>query len=218
MTFPDGYVIPVSGPVTLETADGYALKDPGSGRVAGAFALPAAGAGIGALIGQSAGKADSQTTSNFPPGCVGVPPFCTTMTTPTFGTKGRDAIIGAGIGGVAGGIASMALLISSRNFFLDVGSPSEIVLQHAITLPQDEVAKAVKESEEHPVAEQPVMPMPEPPPPPPPPTDTGTCYTPGTPGTPPTVIPGAPGPDGVPGPPTIVPGTPPTPPIPHPCP
>jgi hypothetical protein len=29
ITFPDGYVAPVAGPITLETDEGYAIKDPG---------------------------------------------------------------------------------------------------------------------------------------------------------------------------------------------
>src|SRR6202051_1121088 len=75
ITFPDGYVTPIAGPITLRTDEGYAIKDPGKNRAVGAFALPAAGVGLGALIGHSAGKADSSTTSPFPPGCVGPPPF-----------------------------------------------------------------------------------------------------------------------------------------------
>ena len=121
------------------------------------------------------------------------------------------------IGGAIGGVVSLALLLTSHNFFLDVGSPVEMILQQPLTLPQDQVANAVRRSEQHPVAEQPIWPRPVPPLTPPY-TDHGTCYTPGTPGTPPTVIPGAPGPDGVPGPPTIIPGTPPTPGTAYPCP
>src|SRR5205807_8339110 len=56
ITFPDGYVVPTSGPMTLVSDEGYAVKDPGSGRCVGAFALPAAGVGVGALIGHAAGR------------------------------------------------------------------------------------------------------------------------------------------------------------------
>ncbi len=217
ITFPDGYVAPVSGPITLESNPGYALKDPGGRRTIAAVALPAAGAGLGALIGYSAGKAQTETTSPFPPGCIGAPPFCTTTTTPVFGTKGRDAIIGAGIGSAVGAVASLTLLFGSHHFFLDVGSPVEMTLQQPITLKQSEVAAAVEQSIQHPVAEQPIAQRPMPPPVDTP-VDHGTCYTPETPGTPPTVIPGAPGPDGVPGPPTIIPGMPSTPGTPYPCP
>jgi hypothetical protein len=218
VTFPDGYVAPVVGPLTLETDDGYAFRDPGQGRLVTAFLAPAAGAGLGALIGHSVGSASSQVTSAFPPGCVGGPPFCSTTTTPVFGTKGKDTVIGAGIGGAIGAFASIGLLFGSHHFFIDVGAPVELTLEQPITLQQDAVAKAVQESEQHPVPEQPVAPRPVPPTPPNPPTDHGTCWTPGTPGTPPQVIPGPPGPDGMPGPPTIIPGTPPTPGTPYPCP
>jgi hypothetical protein len=216
ITFPDGYVAPLSGPVTLTSADGYAFRDPGPRRSIGVFALPLGGAGLGALIGHSVGKANSQVASTLPPGCVGGPPFCVPINTPVFGTKGQDAIIGAGIGGAIGGLASIALLFSSRGFFLDVGSPAEMVLQQPISMPQDQVAEAIREAEKEPAPQQPVAARPQFVPPPD--NDSGTCYTPGTPGTPASVIPGAPGPDGVPGPPTIIPGTPPTPPTPHPCP
>jgi len=204
ITFPDGYVAPVPGPVVMESIEGYALTDPGSGRVIGMLALPAAGAGLGALIGHSAGKPDSNVTSNFPPGCIGGPPFCTPISTPVFGTQTKDTIIGAGIGGIIGGVLSMTLLFGSHQFFLDVGSPVDMVLRQPLTLDQVQVSDAVRQSEQQPVPMQPVARRPVPPPPPP---DTGPPMS--TPGTPPTVIPGAPGPDGIPGPPTMIPGTPP---------
>jgi len=218
ITFADGYVATVSGPIMIETNDGYAIKDPGSRRTIGAFALPAAGAGVGALIGYAAGSAGSTQSTTLPPGCIGGPPFCLSTSTPVFGTKGRDAIIGAGVGGAVGALASMALLFGSHNFFIDVGAPVEMTLQQPVSLDRKEVDAAVKQSAEHPVAEQPILPRPMVPPPPDLPVDHGTCYTPGTPGTPPIVIPGAPGPDGIPGPATTIPGTPPTPGTPYPCP
>jgi hypothetical protein len=218
ITFPDGYVTPIAGPIVLETTDGSAIKDPGSRRGAGALILPMAGAGLGALIGHSAGKADSTVTSNFPPGCTPPEFGCITTSTPVMGSKGKDAVIGAAIGGAAGAIASLTLLASSRHFYLDAGAPVQMTLQQPMTLPQDEVAKAVRQSREHAVAVQPVAPRPVPPPVAPVPVNNSTCYTPGTPGTPPTVIPGTPGPNGIPGPPTIIPGTPATPGTPYPCP
>jgi hypothetical protein len=219
ITFPDGYVTPVPGPIVLQTNEGYAIKDPGTRRGMSALILPAAGAGLGALIGHSVGKADSTTTSAFPPGCIGAPPFCTTTTMPVFGTKTKDTIIGAGIGGAVGAVASLGVLFSSKHYFIDAGSPAEMTLQAAISLDRKEVDAAVKRSLEHPVAQQPILPRPMPPPMPvSTPVNHGTCMTAGTPGTPTTVIPGAPGPNGIPGPPTIIPGTPPTPGTPYPCP
>ncbi|HEY3975076.1 MAG TPA: hypothetical protein VGM18_18865 [Candidatus Sulfotelmatobacter sp.] len=205
ITFPDGYVAPVMGPVILESSDGYAFKDPGPGRGVAAFAVPAAGAGIGALIGHSIGKPESTITSTLPPGCISAPPFCTTVTTPVFGTQGRDAIIGAGIGGAIGALVSVTLLFGSHQFFLAAGSPVELILQNPITLRQDEVAKAVRDFQQHPETVQPVVPPPIFYPAPgsdnsPPPLPQSSP--------PPLVIPGPPGPDGVPGAPIVIPQTP----------
>ena len=214
ITFPDGYVASVSGPLMLESDEGYAVKDPGAGRTIGFVALPMAGAGLGALIGHSVGQAQSEVTSNFPPGCTGAPPFCGSTTTPVFGTKAKDAIIGAGIGGAAGFVASLVLLATSHNFFLNVGMPVELVLQRPLSLQEPQASNAAQDSERNPVAVQPTTQRPSPLPR----TGHGTCSMPGSPGTPDTVIPGAPGPEGVPGPPTTIPGTPPTPGTPYPCP
>jgi len=218
ITFPDGYVTPIPGPLTVESNDGYALKDPGSRRTAGAFAVPLAGVGLGALIGHLAGSSHSTLTSTLPPGCVGPPPGCLSSSVSAPGSAGKDTAIGAAVGGAIGGISSLFLLLGSHHFYLDAGAPAQATLQNPVTLRQDEVSKAIKASEQHPVAEHAVAPRPMPPPPPDMPVEHGTCYTPGTPGTPPTVIPGAPGPDGIPGAPTIIPGTPPTPGTPYPCP
>ena len=218
ITFPDGYVTPVSGPIVLETTDGYAIKDPGSRRSTGAILLPLAGAGLGALIGHSVGTSQSTLTSSVPAGCNPSQFGCLTSSMPIPGSKGKDAAIGASIGAAGGMVASITLLTGSRHFYIDAGAPIEMTLQQPLTLPQDEVAKAVRHSAEHAVAVQPVAPRPLPPPPPAAPVNQDMCYTPGTPGTPPTVIPGAPGPNGIPGPPTVIPGTPGTPGTTHPCP
>jgi hypothetical protein len=203
ITFPDGYVAPMSGPVTLESNEGYALKDPGNGRVIGGFALAAGGAGLGALIGHSIGSSQSTLTTTLPAGCNPAFPNCLSSTVPTSGSKGIDTGIGAAVGGAIGGIASLAMLWSSHHFFLDVGSPVDMVLQQPLSLGQSETSEAVRRSEQHPVAIQPIVGRPVPLPPP----DTGFPQS--TPGTPPTVIPGVPGPGGIPGPPIIIPGTPP---------
>lgn len=217
ITFPDGYVAPISGPITLESDEGYAIKDPGHGRMAGAFALPFAGAGIGALIGHSVGSSQSTLTTSLPPGCNPSFPNCLSSSMQVPGRKGIDTGIGVVVGGAVGGIASIVMLVSSHDFYLVAGAPIQMTLQHPVTLQQDEVAEAVRQSIQRPVPEQPIAQRPQPPLPPPN-TDHGTCYTPDAPGTPPTVIPGVPGPDGIPGPPTIIPGTPPIPGTPYPCP
>jgi hypothetical protein len=219
ISFPDGYVAPVRGPMILESDEGYALKDPGSGRMIGAFALPAAGLGLGALIGHSAASSQPSTlTSSLPPGCVGPPPGCISSSLTTPASKLKSTAIGSMVGLAAGGVASIALLVNTHHFFLDVWSPVEMVVQHPITLRQNEVSDAVRQSEQHPAPQPPIAARPRAIPPPPSNPDHGTCYTPGTPGTPDTVIPGPPGPDGMPGPSTVIPGTPPIPGTPYPCP
>lgn len=159
ITFPDGYTIPIPGPMTLESDDGYALKDPGPGRTAGAFALPAAGAGIGALIGHSTANSQPSTiTSTLPPGCTGPPPGCLSSSVTAPGSTAKGTIIGAGIGGAIGAVASLALLLGTHNFFLFDGSPIQMVLQQPLSLKQDEVAEAIRdairETEQHPGPEQ----------------------------------------------------------------
>lgn len=216
ITFPDGYVTPVPGPITLDSNEGYAVKDPSERRSVSAFLMPAAGAGIGAVIGHSVGTSQQVMTTTLPTGCTGPPPSCLSSSLTVPGSKGRDTIIGAGVGAAAGMIASMGVIFSTRHFYMDAGSPVEMTLDHPLIFQQDEVAKAVKNSSERVLTTQPVLPRPVPPPVIS--SGNGTCYTPGSPGTPPTVIPGAPGPDGIPGPPTTIPGTPPSPGTPYPCP
>ncbi|MGO9167632.1 MAG: hypothetical protein ACLP56_12255 [Candidatus Sulfotelmatobacter sp.] len=217
ITYPDGYVAPVSGPITLESDEGYALKDPGNGRAAGLLAGPFAGAGLGALIGHSVAPSQGTTlTSSIPQGCIPGSPGCLSSSTTGPPDKGKDTAIGAAIGGGIGLVVGFLLVGTSHHFFLDVGSPVEMTLPHPLTLEQDQVADAIRDAAQHPAPQQPISPRPQPLPPPP---DTGTCWTPGTPGTPGTDIPGTPPIGDSPGTPAIhIPGIPPTPPTPHPCP
>jgi hypothetical protein len=107
---------------------------------------------------------------------------------------------------------------TSHHFFLDVGSPVQMVLQHPISLQEDVVALAIRDAEQHPAPEQPIARRPQPPQPLPD-NDPGTCWTPGTPGTPDIDIPGTPAiGDSTGTPPTHIPGIPATPATPHPCP
>ena len=64
--FPDGYVTVIPGPMTLQSDEGYAEKDPGNARVMTGVALPLAGAGLGAVIGHAAGNTTPQTITDFP--------------------------------------------------------------------------------------------------------------------------------------------------------
>ena len=50
------------------------------------------------------------------------------------GSKGKDAVIGAAIGGATGAIASITLLTSLRHFYLDAGAPVQMTLQQPVTL------------------------------------------------------------------------------------
>ena len=216
LTFPDGYVAPFSGAVTLESPDGYALKDPGNRRIGAGIALMAGGAGVGALIGHFANSQSNTLTSTLPPGCTGPPPGCLTSSVPELGGNAKNTIIGAMVGGAIGGVAAFATLFSTRNFFLDVGTPVEMTLQHPLTLEADQVALAVQQSQQHPVPEQPVAQRPQLVAPY---GYHGTCYSPGSPGTPGTDIPGTPATANSPGTSSIhIPGIPPGPPMPYPCP
>jgi hypothetical protein len=151
ITFPDGYTIPIAGPITLSSPDGYALKDPGPGRTAGVIALPAAGLGIGALIGHAtANSSPSTLTSSIPTGCTGPPPGCLSSSVTAPGSTAKGTVIGAMVGGAIGGIASIAMLLNTHNFFLDVGTPAEMILQHPLSLAPDEVADAIRDAQRHP--------------------------------------------------------------------
>jgi hypothetical protein len=214
ITFPDGYVAPVPGPISMESDEGYALKDPGKGRMVGTFAMPAAGLGIGALIGHSFGHSASLNTTNN----CGFNPNCLPQTSVTPDTKLRDTAIGSMVGLAIGGVGSLFLFFNSHNFYLDIGSPVQMVLQQPLTLDVDQVADAIQQSEQHPTARQPIIQQAQRVSPPPD-SDHGICYTPGTPGTPDTDIPGTPAIGDSPGtPPTHIPGIPATAPTAYPCP
>ena len=216
--FADGFVAPVAGPITMESSEGYALKDPGKGRLAAVVVGPLAGSGVGALIGHSVASSQGQTiTSTNPPGCIQGSFGCATLSLTGPPDKGKDTVIGSAVGAGVGLAAGLLIANSSHHFFLDVGAPVEMVLQHPLTLKRDEVATAVHQSELRPVnpqafARRPVPTLPAD-------SNSGTCWTPGTPGTPGVDIPGTPAIGDSPGTPgTHIPGTPGTPPTAYPCP
>ena len=220
ITFPDGYVTPIAGPITMESDDGYAQKDPGKGRIAGSIALPAAGLGIGALIGHAVASSQPNTlTSSIPAGCAGPPPGCLSTSVTAPGSTLKGTAIGSMVGLAVGGVASLALVLNTHNFFLDVGSPVEMVLQHPISLQEDEVAAAIQDAEQHPEAEPPSMRRPMATRPPADNNGPTFCETPATPGTPDVDIPGTPAVGDSPGTPAIhIAGIPATPPTTHLCP
>jgi hypothetical protein len=166
--YPDGYVALASGPITLESDQGYALKDPGSGRIAGLIAGPLVGSGVGALIGHSVAPSQGTTlTNSIPPGCTPGSFGCLSSSVTGPPDKGKDTVIGSAIGAGVGLAVGLVLVGTSHHFFLDVGAPVEMVLPHALTLQGDQVADALSDAERHPAAVQAVAPRPQPPPPPP---------------------------------------------------
>jgi len=199
IVFPDGYTANIAGPLNVESNEGTAWRDPSNSARAGAIIAPLAGGGVGALIGSKFHTTESSTLGG------------TTITTST----PKGVAIGSVVGVGAGIVIALAILVHSRHFFVDVGSPMEMTLRQPLTLPEDQLAAVVRQMREHPIA----APMAAPRPFAYPPYDRGTCYTPGTPGTPPSVIPGTPPIGDSPGTPaTVIPGIPPTPGTPYPCP
>jgi hypothetical protein len=199
VVFPDGYVANISGTLNVESDEGTAWRDPSDKAKVGALIAPAAGVGIGALIGSQIHTTQSSTLGG------------TTITSST----PKGIAIGSGLGLAAGAAVSLALLLHSRGFFVDVGSPMEMTLPQPLMLSENQADDSIRWVREHPVA----APMASPRPLPLPPYDRGICYTPGTPGTPPTIIPGTPAIGDNPGTPsTVIPGTPAVPGSPYPCP
>jgi hypothetical protein len=148
ITYPDGYVAPIAGPITLESDEGYALNDPGNGRVAALIAGPLAGSGLGALIGHSLASSQGTTlTSSIPQGCIPGSPGCLSSSITGPPDKGKDTVIGSAVGAGLGLAVGLLFVGTSHHFFLDVGAPVEMVLQHPLTLQGDQVADAVRQSE-----------------------------------------------------------------------
>jgi len=200
LAFPNGYVAETAGPLMIESEEWTAIREPGRGATIGAIAAPSIGLLAGSLIGHAAGHS---------PTVNGVP---------TTDSNVKDTAIGAFVGLAAGGAIALALLLHSRQFLVDSGSPMQMVLQQPLTLDTNQMAAVT-----HPMQGQPVVlvqpTVPRAPVMMPGAANTGTCYTPGTPGTPSTVIPGTPPIGDSPGtPPSVIPGTPPTPGTPYPCP
>ncbi|MBV8051688.1 MAG: hypothetical protein JOZ80_10895 [Acidobacteriaceae bacterium] len=203
--FPDGYVANVAGPLTIESDEDTAWRNPSGTTKAGVIAAPAAGVGLGALIGNAAHTTHTTTFAG------------TTLTS----SSPTGIAVGSIVGLAAGGAVALVLLARSHQFFVDVGAPMELTLAQPLVLASNQVEDAVKQSQSQPPAITPVAKRPVPPTQTasPLPADHGTCYTPDTPGTPPTVIPGIPATPNSPGTPDVViPGSPSIPGTPYPCP
>ncbi len=154
--FPNGYVAQLPGPVDLETDDGYVVSDPGNGKMIGMFAAPAAGLGLGALVGHAmAGSPSTSITTGLPPVC-GVPtPGCSngmsqSLTIP--GSKLKSTAIGSMVGLAIGGAAGLILLARSHNFFLDEGSPVNLVLREPLSLDEPHAPNPIPQSGHQPLA------------------------------------------------------------------
>ena len=198
VVFPNGYVVNTVGPLNVESDEGTAWRNPSTAARTGAIIAPIAGGGLGALIGSAVHTTQSASLGG------------TTITSST----PKGIAIGSMVGLAIGGAVALAILLNSRHFFVDVGSPMEMTLPQPLTLSASRVMDAVRQAEEHPVATPTAAPRPLPYPY----YDRGICFTPGSPGTPPTVVPGAPPVGDSPGTPaTVIPGTPGTPGTPYPC-
>ena len=124
--FPDGYVANIGGPMTIESEEGTAWINPGTGTKAGVVAAPLLGLGLGMAIGAAA---HTTQTTNF---------AGTTMTTST----PKGIAIGSAVGLVAGGVVSLVLLARSHHFYMATGSELEMILPQAVTLAQGQTADA----------------------------------------------------------------------------
>jgi len=136
VVFPDGYVADLAGPINIESDEGTAWRYPSGKTTAGAIAAPVAGAGIGALIGSTAHTTQSSTLGG------------TTITS----SSPKGIAIGSMVGLAAGGIVSLALLLHSHQFYVEVGSPMEMTLPQPLTLAANRVADAVRQAQSPPPA------------------------------------------------------------------
>lgn len=126
VSFPDGYVVNISGPLEIKGGEGTAWTNPSSSAKTGAALAPLIGGGLGTAIGLAA---HTTQTTNF---------AGTTMTTGT--PKGMA--IGSITGLAAGVVVSVVLLARSHQFYIQEGAPLEMVLTHPITLARGPVGDA----------------------------------------------------------------------------
>jgi len=220
LVFPNGYIANAGGPVNIESEQWTAWSNPQGHAKAAIILAPILGLGLGAGIGAAT---DHSHTVTLGGGSMPTSPCCG-LPGPTQPVPGltvtenthKGLVIGSMIGGIVGGVTSLALLARNHQFYIEEGSPMTMNLPEALTLTEAQIQAANQKAEEQPApapvtrSRPPLIPTA---------TGNGTCYTPGTPGTPEVVIPGTPAVGGSPGtPPTVIPGTPATPRTPYPCP
>ena len=156
----------VTGPITLESDDGYALKDPGKDRNLAGIALPAAGGRRRhrrvdwPLRRQFAAQHHHQHSAARLYWTTAGLPFVERYRPRQHRAKTRSS--------APRSAEPLERSLSSRcsstltTFFLDVGSPVEMVLQHPLSLQQDQVATAIRDAAQHPAPQQPISPRPQP--------------------------------------------------------
>ena len=154
--FPDGYVASIAGPINIQSDEYTAWLTPGTGAKVAAIIAPIAGVGIGTAIGSAAHTTQSTTLDG------------TTLTS----SSAKGIAIGGGVGLGVGALTAILILTHSHQFFIDVGSPMQMILPQPLTITQNQAADNVREARENPMA----FPMATPRAGPRAAFDHGTCY------------------------------------------
>jgi len=118
IVLPDGYVASLAGPLTIESVEWTAWRNPTSGAKTAILLAPAMGLGLGVLIGSAA-----HTTHTISLGGMTI-----TSRTPTGMAVGGMAGLGAG------SVVSLLMYARSRHFYVEAGSPLEMVLPQRLTV------------------------------------------------------------------------------------
>ena len=118
LAFSDGYVVNLTGPLEIKGGDGTAWSNPSTGAKTGAALATFLGAGLGTAVGAAV-----HTTQTSSLGGMTI-----TSSTP------KGMAIGSITGLAAGAVVSVALLVRSHQFYIEQGTPLEMVLPHPVTL------------------------------------------------------------------------------------
>lgn len=172
MVFANGYTVAIPYDfVVLLPRQWISPEAPGPGKALGLTAALAAPA-VGALIG---GLTSMHKPPPLTPPVIGQP-----LTLPDLGNPVKGAAIGASIGFGVTIPVTIALLRHHQDFFVEAGSPTEMILEQPLMLDPDRIAAAI------PLPGTVAVAFPRRPP------ALRTCYTPDVPGTPDVVTPGTP--------------------------
>lgn len=131
LILPGGYVRQITGPLSLVTDEGTVWRDPSGRAKTGAIIAPLAGAGLGALIGHAANSTQTTTFGG------------TTMTSSSL----KGTAIGTAVGGGVGTVVALLLLTRSRDIYVDIGSSMQLTLPTSLSLPANEVSKALRQGQ-----------------------------------------------------------------------